>query len=303
MNAQPDPYDEIQKKLREGLSILGEASDEDRDQLGLALIKLHGALEDCIRLELSRKVPHLRLEVEGATTWKDLLVYGKQYLEMSESDGRLISDADGQFQQVTHGGTYAKSRAELVKYAEFVQRWCTPGEPLRDTTDLGQAATPLIPGPRPSPAAAIASASEAHMPWYASTWWIITISALFMVIFCILGFIPYSETFVDAVQKTFQRLSLQSNPAETPLAAASPTSATAGDTKSTCVIIWVQHQPDDLGRKSRARVYEEKVSDQVKAAGMTPREFYDLVVEHNPQLIQDDYEFKEGKTYLLPECQ
>ena len=124
-----------------------------------------------------------------------------------------------------------------------------------------------------------------------------------MVIFCILGFIPYSETFVDAVQKTFQRLSLQSNPAETPLAAASPTAATVGDTKSTCVIIWVEHQPDDLGKKSRARVYEEKVSDQVKTTGMTPREFYDLVVQHNPQLIQDDYEFKEGKTYLLPECQ
>ena len=121
MNAQPDPYDEIQSKLREGLRILGEASEEDRDQLGLALIKLHGALEDCIRLELSRKVSHLRLELEDAgTTWKDLLVYGKQYLEMSESDGRLISDADGQFQRVTHGGTYAKGRTELVKYAEFV---------------------------------------------------------------------------------------------------------------------------------------------------------------------------------------
>jgi len=26
-------------------------------------------------------------------------------------------------------------------------------------------------------------------------------------------------------------------------------------------------------------------------------------VEHNPQLIQDDYEFKKGKTYLLPVCQ
>jgi hypothetical protein len=123
-----------------------------------------------------------------------------------------------------------------------------------------------------------------------------------MVIFCIIGFIPYSETFMDAVQKTFQRLSLRSNPGETPLVLASPTSAIR-DTKSTCVIIWVEHQPDDLGKKSRATVWEQKVSDQVKAAGMTPQEFYDLVVEHNPQLIRDDYEFKKGKTYLLPECQ
>ena len=36
---------------------------------------------------------------------------------------------------------------------------------------------------------------------------------------------------------------------------------------------------------------------------MTPREFYDLVAEHNPELEADDYEFKEGKTYVLPECQ
>jgi hypothetical protein len=142
---------------------------------------------------------------------------------------------------------------------------------------------------------------EDRTPWYASTWWIITISAIFVVIFCIVGFIPYSESFMDSMQKTFQRLSLQSNPTETPVAL--PASTAVGDTESTCVIIWVEHQPDDLGRKSRARVYEEKVSDQVKAAGMTPREFYDLVVEHNPQLIQDDYEFKKGKTYLLPECQ
>ena len=44
-------------------------------------------------------------------------------------------------------------------------------------------------------------------------------------------------------------------------------------------------------------------SDEVKASGMTPGKFYDLVVEHNPQLVEDDYEFKKGKTYLLPECQ
>jgi hypothetical protein len=70
-----------------------------------------------------------------------------------------------------------------------------------------------------------------------------------------------------------------------------------------CVIIWVEHQPDDLGKKSRARVWERFVSEEVKAAGMTPREFYEQVVEHNPHLVQDDYEFKKGKTYLLPECQ
>ena len=75
------------------------------------------------------------------------------------------------------------------------------------------------------------------------------------------------------------------------------------DTVPECVIVWVFHQPDDLGRKSRSKVWEQFVSDEVKATGMTPRKFYELVVEHNPQLVEDDYEFKKGKTYLLPECQ
>lgn len=70
-----------------------------------------------------------------------------------------------------------------------------------------------------------------------------------------------------------------------------------------CTIIWVEHRPDDLGRKNRAMVWEQIVKFQVEGSGMTHREFFDLVVEHNPDLVTDDYEFKRGKTYLLPECQ
>ena len=119
-------YDEMQKKLQVGLRILEEASEEDRDRLSLALIKLHGALADCIRLELSQKAPHLGLEVQDAsrTSWQDLIRYGQQYLEFSESDARMISDADRQQQHIARGGTYANSREELVKYAEFVERCC-----------------------------------------------------------------------------------------------------------------------------------------------------------------------------------
>lgn len=36
---------------------------------------------------------------------------------------------------------------------------------------------------------------------------------------------------------------------------------------------------------------------------MSPREFYNLGIEHNPDLTTDSYEFKKGKTYFLPECQ
>jgi hypothetical protein len=61
--------------------------------------------------------------------------------------------------------------------------------------------------------------------------------------------------------------------------------------------------PDDLGRMTRARVYEELIGDPVKDAGLTPRKFYDQVVEQNPILEADDYEFMIGQTYLLPQCQ
>lgn len=147
-------------------------------------------------------------------------------------------------------------------------------------------------------------AAESRTPWYASTWVIVAASAIFTVIFCIIGFIPYSETFMDSMQRPFRRPSLTATPVETPRVAVSPVPSVV-DTipEPECVIVWVQHQPDDLGKKSRSKVWEQFVSDEVKATGMTPQKFYDLVAEHNPQLVEDDYEFKKGKTYLLPECQ
>ena len=125
-----------------------------------------------------------------------------------------------------------------------------------------------------------------------------------------IGFLSYSDTFLDYVRKPFGRPASQlaatgtppALPSLTPSPLPSPTLALA-ITQAACIIIWVEHAADDMGRKSRARVYEELVSDQVKEAGMTPRKFYDQVVEHNPVLVEDDYEFKKGKTYLLPECQ
>ena len=163
--------------------------------------------------------------------------------------------------------------------------------------DEQTSASPQTPGVEETP-----HTPEARTPRYASTWVLVAGSAIFTVIFCIIGFIPYSETFMDFVQRPFRRPSLTATPVETPRVPVSPAPSVV-DTGSECVIVWVQHQPDDLGKKSRSKVWEQIVSDEVKASGMTPRKFYDLVVKHNPQLVEDDYEFKKGKTYLLPECQ
>jgi hypothetical protein len=158
-------------------------------------------------------------------------------------------------------------------------------------------AAPQTPGVEETP-----YAPESRMPWYASTWVIAAGFAIFTVIFFIIGFIPYAETFMDYVQRPFRRPSLTAMPVETPRVVSSPATSIV-ETIPECVIVWVQHKPDDLGKKSRSKVWEQIVSDEVKASGMTPRKFYELVVEHNPQLAEDDYEFKKGKTYLLPECQ
>src|SRR5690349_8689546 len=97
------------------------------------------------------------------------------------------------------------------------------------------------------------SAAESRTPWYASTWVLVAGSAFFMIIFCIIGFIPYSETFMESMQRPFRRPSLTATPVDTPPVVVSP-SPSAVDTTAECVIVWVPHQPDDLGRKTRSKV-------------------------------------------------
>lgn len=81
MNTQQGKYTEVQTKLGEGLQILSTTSQGDLRSLNDALLKIHGALEDFVRLEIAAKAPDLRAEVENKrTTWKTLIDYGKQYL-------------------------------------------------------------------------------------------------------------------------------------------------------------------------------------------------------------------------------
>jgi hypothetical protein len=74
-------------------------------------------------------------------------------------------------------------------------------------------------------------------------------------------------------------------------------------TETGCIIVWVEHTSEQLAAKNRSMVWEEIVMDKVRGSGMTDRQFYDQVVEKNSILKMDGYEFKKGKSYLLPECQ
>jgi hypothetical protein len=348
MNTQQDKYAQMHAKLREGLQILSEASQEEKYKLNAALIKLHSALEDFVRIAVAQRAPHLWDKVEDLrqTDWNELIAYGEQYLGFSERDAGIIRAADRQRQDVAHGNNYPGSREELAEYGAFVERWCNsvqapPGE--RDSrpkqeVDVSYASQPPAISQTPY-------SSTPHPPWYRSTvflvltfflippvWALLIITdrsqrgpvtifaytVLVLVFLCGIGVVSSSVFFADTWSEIFAQLNIPLVSTRIPQTTVSPAitdvptrtiSVTSipptavADTEVVCTIIWVEHPQDNLARRSRSWVWEEIVKFKVEGSGMTPREFYDLVVEHNPELEADDYEFMEGKTYLLPECQ
>jgi hypothetical protein len=340
MSTQPDKYAEMHLKLREGLQILSDAAEGDSYRLGMALIKLHGALEDYIRLEVARRAPSLRAEVEDArkTTWKDLIGYGKQYLRFSEMDARTITDANIQRQRVAHGKNYEKSRASLVSYAQFVERWC--GSPRPATGELRPRPVTAPARPAPPPREPPLSQGKPARPWYRTTPFLILsffllppvwaaliltdrnqgcllrlVAAASAVLQLSLGAIllsPSSSLVIDSLQFLVEPFSAPSIMATAPPTAeetparrnATPAEAVTApsSTDNVCSVVWVEHPANDLAGKNRSMVWFEIVMSQVEGSGMTARQFFDQVVERNPELAQDGYEFKEDKLYLLPEC-
>ena len=142
-------------------------------------------------------------------------------------------------------------------------------------------------------------------------------AVLLLIFLCGIGVVSSSVFFAEAFSGIFAQLNIPlvstsipgttASPAiagvPTDIATATPVPPTVpAATDAVCTIVWVEHPQGNLARKSRSWVWEEIVKFKVEGSGMTHREFYDLVVEHNPALEADDYEFKEGKTYLLPEC-
>jgi hypothetical protein len=345
MNTNEDKYTQMQAKLREGLQILSEASNEDKYKLNTALIKIHSALEDFVRIGVAQKAPHLRATVEDVkqTAWNDLIAYGKQYLGFSESDARLISALNRQRQDVAHGNNYPGSRAELAEYGAFVERWCNPGEALSEHS-LPKQGMEISEAHQSASMPPPAYSAYPPQPWYRSTlflvltffllppvWAILIITdrsqgkpvtafaytVLIVIFLCGIGLVSSSLFMADTFTGIFNQLNIPFVPTRITQTTASPPGnevpsggitvtpvqpTVAASTEVVCRIVWVEH-PQDLARKTRSTVWEEIVKFQVEGSGMTHREFYDLVVEHNPELVADDYEFKRGKTYLLPECQ
>ena len=340
MSTQQDKYAQLQSKLENGLEKLKKISIDDKDGMGAALIKLHGAMEDYVRLEVAQKAPHLRASVEDLKTgWKDLLEHGRTFLGFTANDCDIISEANFQRNKFAHGQDFTYTYSDLINYAQFVQKWLKRGrdpvskdwgnKQIVESKPIPQ--TTYQPVSRP-PVREQKHSPETHRkPWYRSTFvlllmfffltplWAILILRdrnqgffarlfavvmFFMSIFYGIGLLPYLATFLDTTAS--------------PPAIASPTliessSTVIADATSqpepilgaggTCNIIWVEHKEDNLAAKNRSIVWDEIVAAQVIGSGMTVREFYDSVVERNPVLVTDGYEFKKETTYLLPQCQ
>jgi len=333
-------------KLREGLQILSEASREEKYKLNAALIKLHSALEDFVRIAVAQRAPHLRDKVEAVeqTAWNELIAYGKQYLGFSESDARIIRAANRQRQDVAHGNNYPGSRDELAEYGAFVERWCNSSQALTG----GSQSIPegeVFDASQPPAMPQTPYSTSPHQPWYRSTvflvltffllppvWALLIITdrsqggpvtifaytVLVLIFICGIGAVSSSVFMADTLSEIFTQLNIPLVSTTIPQTTVSPAitdvpsgaipvtpipPAVVAETDAVCTIVWVEYTQGSLARKTRSWVWEEIVKFKVEGSGMTPREFYELVVEHNPVLEADDYEFKEGKTYLLPECQ
>ena len=337
MSPQHDKHAEMRAKLSEGLKILSTASQEDTRSLNDALLKIHAALEDFVRLELAATAPHLREEVESKrTTWKTLIGYSKEHLGFSENDVQMITEANHQRQNVAHGGNYSGSLSELVTYAGFVQKWVnrdrTGAVELRPTPVAVPDTRAYAPPPPPP-----GTPGYDETPWHRSMpflvlcffilpplWAILILTdrrqggvaklaagaVLLMAGACVLGVTIYTWYAINppSTAQSVPELREPTAPSEIPmvigtepsLQSLQPTATAAAEI--TCTIVWEEHPRDDLGGKTRSMVWNQVVEQQVQGSGMTPREFYDLVAEQNPELVADGYEFKRGKTYLLPRC-
>jgi hypothetical protein len=111
-------------KLKLGLEHLSKA-EKERDLLGLALISLHGALEDHFRywLASNSSVPLSERETFNFSKiqWKGLLDLMQQYGNLNGNQRNYILDMNKLRQDVGHGGQYTGTRSQLEKYADFVR--------------------------------------------------------------------------------------------------------------------------------------------------------------------------------------
>ena len=354
MDPTPNLSARMQDKLAQGLQKLRETSPEDPKGLGAALVHLHGAMEDFVRLELAQKAPHLRAAAEDPqTSWNDLLEHGRTYMGFTENDCTILTEAEAQREAHRRGRNFTYTYTDLVNYAQFAQKWVRWSSVSAQSVQSSQSAQSGQ-GQANSAANRPAYPQEPHRPWddrdylrnlkrpwYRSTlvlfilffvfpplWalliitdrarqpgWLRGLAALELVIvvfLCIFLLSPVRSIRSTAFQNVWNMINGITSP--TPVILSVPTMPSLDMTppsfdpdalggSAVCSIVWVEGSSDALAGMNRAMVWTQVVAAKVEGSGLTSTQFYELVVEHNPQLAADGYEFKAGQTYSLPQCE
>jgi len=104
------------------------AGDDDRDLLGVALLALHGALEDYFRERLATH-PHVPATDAAAVTdvgqcsWKRLLRLAGEHAGLRHDEQSRIRTANSYRQGFAHGSELWCLPRFVANYAEFVERF------------------------------------------------------------------------------------------------------------------------------------------------------------------------------------
>lgn len=130
--------DSAKKKLLDGRATLTKAGD-DPDLLGVALAKIHAALEDACRFWLSD--PHVaqnhQLDVQNRNqvSWKELFEL-LPYCQWSADDIEYVRRWNSLRNRAAHGEDFPATRQEIEEYANYVENLLKFEQPISQQRQL-----------------------------------------------------------------------------------------------------------------------------------------------------------------------
>lgn len=130
--------DSAKKKLLDGRATLTKAGD-DPDLLGVALTKIHAALEDACRFWLSD--PHVaqnhQLDVQNRNqvSWKELFEL-LPYCQWSADDIEYVRRWNSLRNRAVHGEDFPATRQEIEEYANYVENLLKFEQPISQQRQL-----------------------------------------------------------------------------------------------------------------------------------------------------------------------
>jgi len=118
---------DVDQKLRRGFELI-ERSGGDSDLLGVALLAIHGALEDHFRATLNAR-PDLNAKdreilAERSIGWLTLVNLMQKYGALTSTQRRAILEANDLRQSFAHGKSFAGRLGSMLRYARFAETLC-----------------------------------------------------------------------------------------------------------------------------------------------------------------------------------